>query len=76
LYRKKFSHLQAKVDRAIDLLLEDFQYPSLHTEKLEGQSFMGHDVCSVRLDLEYKIHFVIIKDENIYFLIEISKHYQ
>lgn len=79
-FKKQFNRLplalQLKVKKQTEFLLQDFWYPSLHTEKLEGQFFMGYDVWSIRVDLEYRIHFVILKEKDTYFFIEISKHYQ
>jgi mRNA-degrading endonuclease RelE of RelBE toxin-antitoxin system len=65
---------RAKVRKQLKLLLQDFRYPSLHTEKLEGEVFAGEDVWSIRIDRKHRLKFIIRKEEQIYFLIVVGKH--
>lgn len=66
--------IRKKVHKQLRLLLQDFRYPSLHTEKLQGASFAGEDVWSIRVDRAHRILFIIHKEENAYFLIAVGKH--
>ncbi len=66
--------VRKKVRQRLKLLLQDFGYPSLHTEKLQGAVFAGEDVWSIRVDRNHRILFVIRKEENAYFLIAVGKH--
>ena len=63
-----------KVRKQLRLLLQDFRYPSLHTEKLQGATFAGEDVWSIRVDLDHRILFIIRQEESAYFLIAVGKH--
>ena len=65
---------QAKVRKQLNLLLQDFHHPSLHTEKLEGEVFASEDVWSIRIDYKYRLKFIIRKEEDAYFLIAVGKH--
>ena len=66
--------VRKKARKRLQLLLRDFRYPSLHTEKLQGATFAGKDVWSIRVDRNHRILFIIRKDENAYFLISVGKH--
>jgi len=66
--------VRKKIRKRLELLLQDFRYPSLHTEKLQGAAFTGNDVWSIRVDRNYRILFIIHKEENAYFLIAVGKH--
>lgn len=60
--------------KQLDFLLQDFNYPSLHTEKLKGDTFAGQDIWSIRVDRNHRIKFIIRKEESVYFLIAIGTH--
>jgi mRNA-degrading endonuclease RelE of RelBE toxin-antitoxin system len=66
--------VRKKVHKQLNLLLQDFRYPSLHTEKLQGATFADEDVWSIRAGRNHRILFTIRKEENAYFLIAVGKH--
>jgi mRNA-degrading endonuclease RelE of RelBE toxin-antitoxin system len=66
--------VQKKARKQLKFLMQDFWYPSLHTEKLEGESYEGEPVWSLRVDRKHRIKFIIRKAESAYFLITIGKH--
>jgi mRNA-degrading endonuclease RelE of RelBE toxin-antitoxin system len=72
--QKLSPQVHKKVRKQLKLLLQDFWYPSLHTEKLQGATFAGQDVWSIRVDRDHRILFIIHKEENAYFLIAVGKH--
>jgi len=72
--RKLSPQVHEKVRKQLKLLMQDFWYPSLHTEKLRGETFGGEDVWAIRVDRDHRIRFIIRKEENAYFLIAIGKH--
>lgn len=51
-------HLQAKAEKAIRLLLQDFHHPSLHTKKMSGQK----DIWEARVDYQYRFTFTLDED--------------
>lgn len=66
--------VRKKARKQLNLLLQDFQYPSLHTEKVRGATFAGEDVWSIRVDRDHRILFTIRKEEKAYFLIAVGTH--
>jgi len=72
--QKLSPQVRKKVRKQLELLLQDFRYPSLHTEKLQGATFAGKDVWSIRVDRDHRILFIIRKEESAYFLIAVGKH--
>jgi mRNA-degrading endonuclease RelE of RelBE toxin-antitoxin system len=72
--RKLSPQVRKKVRKQLVFLLQDFNYPSLHTEKLKGDTFAGQDIWSIRVDRNHRIKFIIRKEENVYFLIAIGTH--
>lgn len=51
-------HLQAKAEKAVRLLLNDFFHPSLHTKKMSGQK----DIWEARVDYQYRFTFTLDND--------------
>jgi mRNA-degrading endonuclease RelE of RelBE toxin-antitoxin system len=72
--QKLSPQVREKVRKQLRLLLQDFRYPSLHTEKLQGATFAGEDVWSIRVDLDHRILFIIRQEESAYSLIAVGKH--
>jgi mRNA-degrading endonuclease RelE of RelBE toxin-antitoxin system len=72
--QKLSPQVRKKVRKQLRLLLQDFRYPSLHTEKLQGAIFADEDVWSIRVDRDHRILFIIRKEENAYYLITVGKH--
>ena len=72
--RKLSPQVHEKVRKQLKLLMQDLWYPSLHTEKLRGETFGAEDVWAIRVDRDHRIKFIIRKEENAYFLIAIGKH--
>jgi mRNA-degrading endonuclease YafQ of YafQ-DinJ toxin-antitoxin module len=68
------SQVRKKVRKQLNLLLQDFRYPSLHTEKVQGATFAGEDVWSIRVDRDHRILFTIRKEEKAYFLVAVGTH--
>jgi mRNA-degrading endonuclease RelE of RelBE toxin-antitoxin system len=66
--------IRKKAHKQLKFLMQDFWYPSLHTEKLEGETYAGEPVWSLRVDRKHRIKFIVRKEENAYFLITIGKH--
>jgi mRNA-degrading endonuclease RelE of RelBE toxin-antitoxin system len=66
--------VRKKARKQLNLLLQDFRYPSLHTEKVQGATFAGEDVWSIRVDREHRILFTIRKEEKAYFLVAVGTH--
>jgi mRNA-degrading endonuclease RelE of RelBE toxin-antitoxin system len=72
--RKLPREVRARARKQLKLLMQDFWYPSLHTEKLEGETYKGQPVWSIRVDRKHRIKFIIRKEEQAYYLIAIGKH--
>jgi len=66
--------IRKKAHKQLKFLMQDFWYPSLHTEKLKGETYEGEPVWSLRVDRKHRIKFIIRKEESAYFLITIGKH--
>jgi mRNA-degrading endonuclease RelE of RelBE toxin-antitoxin system len=66
--------VRKKAYKQLKFLMQDFWHPSLHTEKLEGETYEGEPVWSLRVDRKHRIKFIIRKEEGAYFLITIGKH--
>jgi mRNA-degrading endonuclease RelE of RelBE toxin-antitoxin system len=60
--------LQALVDKQLESLLLNIQYPSLKAKKYDE----SQDIWSLRLNRNYRLFFRIIDDT--YLIITISKH--
>ena len=50
--------IQKKVNKQIDLLSKDINYPSLHTKKIKGAG----DIWEARIDVHYRLTFEILQD--------------
>ena len=72
--QKLSPQVRKKVRKQLELLLQDFRYPSLHTEKLQGATFAGKNVWSIRVDRNHRVLFIIRKEEDAYYLIAVGKH--
>jgi len=72
--QKLSPQVRKKVRKQLELLLQDFRYPSLHTEKLQGATFAGKNVWSIRVDRNHRVLFIIHKEEDAYYLIAVGKH--
>jgi len=57
-YQKLPEKVQAKVDKQIGILVNDFRYPSLHTKKIKGTE----GIWEVRVDDSYRLTFEIVED--------------
>ena len=66
--------VRKKAHKQLKFLMQDFWHPSLHTEKLEGETYEGEPVWSLRVDRKHRIKFIIRKEKSAYFLITIGKH--
>lgn len=66
--------VRKKAYKQLKFLMQDFRHPSLHTEKLEGETYEGEPVWSLRVDRKHRIKLIIRKEEGAYFLITIGKH--
>ena len=72
--QKLSPQVRKKVRKQLELLLQNFRYPSLHTEKLQGATFAGKNVWSIRVDRNHRVLFIIHKEEDAYYLIAVGKH--
>ena len=72
--QKLSPQVRKKVRKQLELLLQNFRYPSLHTEKLQGATFAGENVWSFRVDRNHRVLFIIRKEEGAYYLISVGKH--
>ena len=63
------SRLQARVDKQLAFLLEDFRHPSLDAKKYIQR---GRDVWQGRVDRGYRFYFLI--EEDTYVVLRIIPH--
>ena len=63
--------LEKRFNRQLSILQDNFRHPSLHTEILEPRS---RKVYSFRIDIRYRVIFVVRKGE--IEIIDINDHYQ
>lgn len=67
-YDALISRVQKLVDKQIDFLLKDIQYPSLHAKKYDESK----NRWQARVNQEYRFYFQI--DGDVYVIIAIMKH--
>lgn len=69
-YLKK-RNLEKKYKKQLELLLQNFRHPSLHTEILEPKA---RKIYSFRIDQKYRAIFVVRKGEVL--IIDVNDHYE
>lgn len=57
-YKVLPQNIQDKVDKQIEIIEEDYLYPSLHTKKIKGKE----GIWEVRVDIHYRMTFEILGD--------------
>ena len=67
-YRKLPTHIQKKVDKQFDYLIENFRHPSLNTKLYSGTE----NLWQARIDKSYRFYFYIV-DPN-YVVVALIQH--
>jgi mRNA-degrading endonuclease RelE of RelBE toxin-antitoxin system len=71
-FKKSFRDLPEKIktkfNRQIEMLISNFQHPSLHTKKMKGHAY----VWEGRVDIQYRFTFQI--DQDVLILRKIGHH--